>query len=242
MSEAVADFARDGFLGPVALLSRDECRAILAELDADQGRATWSKGNFPDWLMKGVACKERLVELLLPILGHDVIMWGASVVRRSPEMLHPWHVDVESSAPDGRFVTAWIGLDKVTRGSGLRLIAGSHRCKTIQQLRYEAGRSRTEHSNEWVLSRASEEDPDTRLVQPEVSDGDAILFDGRMWHGSFNASKETRTALLLQFAAADSPVRIPDGLDWPFRFLEKPWPPVVLVHGKADDRVNHVVS
>ena len=159
--------------------------------------------------MKGIATKKRLIELLLPILGDDVILWSASVVRRSPEMLHPWHVDVESSAPDGRFVTAWIGLD-VTRDSGLRLIARSHRCKTIQQVRFEKGRSRTDHSNEWVLSRASEEDPETRLVQPDVSDGEAILFDGRMWHGSFNASKEPRTgAFAAEFAAADSPCASP---------------------------------
>lgn len=244
MSGAVADFARDGFLGPVTLLGPDECRAILAQLEREGDRqgSTWSEGKFPDWLVKGIATKRRLIELLLPILGDDVILWSASAVRRSPEMLHPWHVDVESSAPDGRFVTAWIGLDNVTRDSGLRLIARSHRCKTIQQVRFEKGRSRTDHSNEWALSRASEEDPETRLVQPDMSDGEAILFDGRMWHGSFNASKKSRTALLLQFAAADSPVRIPESLDWPFRFLDSPRPPVVLVHGKANDRINCVAS
>ena len=243
MSGSLADFARDGFLGPVSLLTPDECRTILTQLerDGDQACATWLKGMFPDWLVRSVAAKSRLIELLLPILGENLILWGASVIRREPEMLHPWHVDVESSAPDGRFVTAWIGLENVTQQSGIRLVAGSHRCKTVQQIRFEKGRSRTEHSNEWAVSAALEEDPDTRLVQPEVSDGDAILFDGRVWHGSFNASKQVRTALLLQFAAADSPVRIPEGLDWPFRFREDPLPPVVLVHGKANEQINRVI-
>ncbi|HYX45368.1 MAG TPA: cupin domain-containing protein [Sphingomicrobium sp.] len=243
MSGAVADFASEGFLGPLPLFSSDECRAILSQLEREGNEpgSTWPKDNFPDWLVNRIAANDRLIELLLPILGDDVILWGVSVVRRSPEMLHPWHVDVESSAPDGRFVTAWIGLDNVTGESGLRLIARSHRCKSVQQIRFEKGRSRTEHSNEWILSCAEEEDPETHLVQPDVSDGDAILFDGRIWHGSYNASKGTRTALLLQFAAADSPIRIPDGLDWPFRFLDKPWPPVVLVHGKPNNEVNNVV-
>jgi len=243
MSGAVADFARDGFLGPIQLLRPDDCRAIMIRLAReDDPAAHWAKGNFSPWLLGQIAANARLMALLPAILGDNVILWGASLVRRAPEMLHPWHVDIESAAPGGRFVTAWIGLENTTRESGIRLIAGSHRCKTIQQVRAEKHVSRDEQSSVSAESWASEEDPETRLVQPDVKDGDAILFDGRMWHGSFNASKEIRTALLLQFAAADSPVRIPDGLDWPFRFLADPLPPVALIHGKADGRVNRVIG
>jgi hypothetical protein len=77
-----------------------------------------------------------------------------------------------------------------------------------------------------------------------VSDGEALIFDGRLWHGSYNAlEKETRLALLLQNAKADRPVRIhdPKQLEWPFRFLESPRPPVVCVSGQGDGSINRLV-
>jgi mannose-6-phosphate isomerase-like protein (cupin superfamily) len=244
MTAAAADFARDGFVGPVPLLTLDECRSIVTRLGSEPEPLsfdTWSKGRFPEWLLSDIAAKRALLDLLLPILGDDIILWGASLVRRGPEVLHPWHVDIEAAAPDGRFVTAWIGLENTGQESAIRVIAGSHRGKSVQQMRAEKGTPREEHSNDMVLGWAREENPDARIVQPEMSDGDALLFDGRMWHGSFNATKKMRTALLLQFAAAECPVRIPVGLDWPFRFLDSPMPPVVAVHGNADSGVNRVI-
>lgn len=244
MNSAVADFARDGFVGPVPLLTPDECRAILTQFERDEAPPgeIWPKGRpLGDWRLSRLASDSRLTNLLRPLLGENIVLWGASIARRTPEMLHPWHVDIESSAPDGRFVTLWIGLENTSHGSGLRLIAGSHRGRTIQQVRAEKGSSRQEHSNDAVLDWARDEHPDAHVVQPEVRDGDAILFDGRIWHGSYNSSNQTRTALLLQFAAADSPVRIPDGLDWPFKFRDEPLPPVVVVHGEAAGTPNRVI-
>ena len=61
-----------------------------------------------------------------------------------------------------------------------------------------------------------------------------------MWHGSHNRlASQTRTALLLQFAAADSPVRMPEpgAITWPFKFVDAR-PPVVAVHGSAKSSVN----
>src|SRR5690606_9964836 len=56
-------------------------------------------------------------------------------------------------------------------------------------------------------------------------------------------SRGPRLALLLQYVAADCPVRIPDfrQLDWPFRLHAEPRPATILVAGSDRYGVNRVV-
>ena len=73
---------------------------------------------------------------------------------------------------------------------------------------------------------------------PEMTDGDGIFFDGRLWHGTDNRSRSgERLALVLQFAAAELPVRIPDWseLDWPFRLRDEP-------RAARDPRTRHRIA
>ncbi len=77
-----------------------------------------------------------------------------------------------------------------------------------------------------------------------MTDGDGIFFDGRLWHGTDNRSRSgERLALVLQFAGAGLPVRIPDWseLDRPFRLRDEPRPPVILVRG-SDRRGSNTVA
>jgi mannose-6-phosphate isomerase-like protein (cupin superfamily) len=87
-------------------------------------------------------------------------------------------------------------------------------------------------------------EPESELVKPDMGNGDAIFFDGRLWHGTDNRNRSgERLALLLQYAAANRPVRIPDlrQLDWPFRFVSEPLPPVILVRGTDGAGGNRLV-
>ena len=105
---------------------------------------------------------------------------------------------------------------------------------------HEHGARRGEISSETVLGWAREYDADSALVQPDVQDGEALLFDGRIWHCSHNTrATGERVALLLQYAAADAPVRMPDltQLEWPFRFLETR-PPAIVVRGDGRPGIN----
>ena len=240
-------FARDGFVGPVPLLTKAQCSALLAHLASDQcpPPAEWDKGRaVTDWRVSRLAAHPQLLRLLTPLLGEDIILWGASLVHRKPDQVHRWHVDIESSSPEGRFVTAWIGLANTSRDSGLRLIAGSQSVgKTVQQFQTETGRTLLDASTETVLEWAQGANADAQLVEPEMKDGDVILFDGRIWHGSHNRSDlDTRSAILLQYAAADSPARMPDRrvATWPFKLLDTP-PPAILMHGSAASRINRIV-
>jgi mannose-6-phosphate isomerase-like protein (cupin superfamily) len=76
-----------------------------------------------------------------------------------------------------------------------------------------------------------------------MNDGDALFFDGRLWHGSENQRAEgARTALLFQYVAAGNPVKMPDfgQLEWPFQFKHSRVP-ALLVSGSDSTRTNYVV-
>jgi quercetin dioxygenase-like cupin family protein len=95
-----------------------------------------------------------------------------------------------------------------------------------------------------MLAGAQAHEPSATLVHPDMANGDALLFDGRTWHGSVNSQKRgRRIALLLQYATAASEVRIPDlnQLDWPFRIRSRPRPSVIVVSGSAREDTNVVV-
>jgi quercetin dioxygenase-like cupin family protein len=242
-------YQRDGFSAPFRLLSTRECRVLRRHLDSDRAPppADWHKGQaVTDWPLYRLAASPRLLELLTPILGEDIVLWGCSVVRRRPGEHHPWHVDIESSAASGRCTTVWLGLENSDRNSGLQLIAGSHLLEdTVQQVQREMGFQRGEATAETVLDWARARNPEAWLAEPEVDDGEAILFDRRLWHGSRNGRRRgTRSALLLQYAAADSPVRIHDHaqLEWPFQFVTAPKPPAIVVQGEAKGEANRIVA
>ena len=238
VSPSVGDFVREGFLGPVPLFDPERCDRLAAGLASANAPppAVWLKGGaVTDWRLANLGADPRLLALLTPILGPDIILWGAKLIIRKPGQVHLWHVDSETSSPGGRFVSAWIGLRNTTGESGLRMIAGSHICRTVEQFQADSGAPRDGTSSDTALEWARSENPDAHIVEPEVGDGEVILFDGRMWHGSHNRlSDKTRYALLLQFASADSPVRI-DTDD------EQKRAPAILVQGQRNAGANWIV-
>lgn len=242
-------FAQTGFLGPVPILTRQECRDVRDYLrrKALPAPADWHKGQaVTDFFFFSLATRPRLISLLVPLLGPDIVLWGASVVTRKPEQRHPWHCDIESSDPAGGFVSVWIGIENTSRESALQMVPGSqHYGQSIQEAAQTHGLHRNQLTAEAALDLARQFDSGTSIQQPETRDGDALIFDGRLWHGSHNSRAQgIRSAILLQYAATDRAVRIPDftRLEWPFRFLDDPKPPVIAVHGKGTSTVNRIVS
>jgi len=246
--DLAATFAEVGYAGPVPVLSRVECRDLMLELERS-GRPEplrWFKGHAcSDRLFYTLATDPRVVGPVRSLLGDDVILWGASLARREPGQIHPWHTDIESSDPRGGFVSVWVGLANTSRESGLELVTHSHRAgEPLQKAAFDRGVRRGEACPGDVLGWARERQPAATLVQPDVRDGDAVLFDGRLWHRSHNTrSSGRRIALLLQYAAAGKEVRMPDleHPEWPFRFRPEK-PPVIVVHGSAGSEVNEIGS
>jgi quercetin dioxygenase-like cupin family protein len=84
----------------------------------------------------------------------------------------------------------------------------------------------------------------SNLVKLELTDGEAVFFDGHLWHSSHNHSSKKRRALLLQYATPDTMIRIPDFnyLNWPFRRLNHPKPACLMLRGSAPHGINRIVS
>jgi len=241
-------FEETGYLGPVPILRPNECRPILRRLRDSSPAAGWSTGRAASSrAFYDLATHPEVLRWVTAPLGEDVLLWGASLVQRRPDEVHPWHTDVETASQRGRTVTVWIGLENTDRRSSLMLIPHSHRFGTsLQEVGFNSGKRRGEATTDEVVRWARSRDPRSGVVQYDMGDGEALIFDGRLWHGSRNARRRgSRTALLLQYATPDTRIRMPDPeapFEWPFKFLEEPRPPCILVHGTDRHGVNRVVG
>ena len=109
-----AIFHEQGYLAPVPILEPAECKRVLARLRKEQSHAPmdWNKAwaaTSADY--DALATDDRIVSLLKSLLGEDVILWGATLLKRNPGQAHAWHTDIKSAAPDGKTVSVWIGLE-----------------------------------------------------------------------------------------------------------------------------------
>lgn len=240
-------FARYGFIAPVEVLESERLSAISTHIRSRRPTpADWHKGRaVTDRVIYEIATDPKLMTLIADCLGADVILWGADIVARKPGRIHPWHTDIESADPSGGFLAVWIGLENTKRESSLQLIAGSHLCsKSLQEIASAKGRLRGEVGEEDVVAWAREVVPEAELVHPDICNGQAIIFDGRLWHSSENRNRKgTRRALLLQYAQPDRRVRMPEPghFTHPFRSIEVPRPPAILVRGTGSQVENRLV-
>jgi quercetin dioxygenase-like cupin family protein len=242
-----ARFSEQGYVGPLRVLTVEQCRRFLRAAD-DPSRPPpldWSKGHAASSrAFYEIGAHPAIVDVVAELLGAEVMLWGVSVVDRRPGEAHPWHCDIESSNPAGGTVSVWIGLEHTSRQSTLHIVPGSHRFGvTVQELQSQHGLTRADTTTDDIVRWASGGDRHARVLPMELTDGEAVFFDGRLWHSSLNLTGLTRRALLLQYAVPGTPIRIPDlhSLDWPVRRFELPRPPCLLLRGDADPAANRIV-
>jgi ectoine hydroxylase-related dioxygenase (phytanoyl-CoA dioxygenase family) len=240
------DSFAEGYSVKRGVLSRSECARFLTAAASAQCPLDWHKGHAASSrAFYEIAAHPKIVDLVGELLGESVMIWGASIVEKAPGAIHPWHTDIESANCAGRSISVWLGLENTTQASALTIVSRSHTFGvTVQAERARFGKDRNSTTNIDVLRWAQSHDAGAELLQLDLADGDAVLFDGALWHSSNNLSDKTRRALLLQYATPDTPVRIPDltQLDWPFRHAEGPQPPCVLVSGTNAIDVNRFVK
>ena len=239
-------FAERGYVGPVPLFSQRECGRILARLRRDQARPPldWHKGSAPTSLEHfGLATDDRVLDLVTALIGEDVLLWGTYLVKREIGQVHPWHTDIESSSPDAETVTVWIGLANTTARSSLTVVPFSHRFGlTVQEVMMEKGADPGRVSDDDVANWARERDRRSGVELVGAVDGEALLFDGRLWHGSRNrARRGQRYAVLLQYATPRTAIRIPRRAVLPFDWHRTPRPPCIVVSGSDVGALNRLV-
>ena len=245
-SEFRTSFQEQGFFGPVPIFDTIECHRLAHLLKLAPTPAEWSKGHaVSSSLFFELATKPAIVDKVVELLGGNVMLWGARLAYRKPGHVHPWHTDIETASEEARSVTVWIGLKNTNQQSSLQLISRSHRFGCcIQQCAHKDGKNRRETATQDVVDWGHRIDPSSELLQPAIADGEALFFDGRMWHGSSNSNATgTRVALIFNYATPTTRIRIPDVkvLDWPFHLLDSPRPPCIMIRGSSPEGFNNVV-
>lgn len=248
LKEMKAQYERMGYLPPVRILGRKDAHHFLQQVQKQPKTLPmdWPKGYAANVrVFYELATHPAILERVSALIGPDIILWGASVVNRPAGTSHPWHCDVEASAPrNGKTLNVWIGLKNTSIRSGLQFIPFSHTFKTIQQIRQEKGLGRRQVGQEQILEWARERDPQAWIMKPVIADGEALFFNGKIWHGSNNQTQHPRFALLLQYASPEAAIRLPDpnNFEWPFRQMSHPKPPVILIQGDDKAGVNRLVQ
>ncbi|MCB0685696.1 MAG: phytanoyl-CoA dioxygenase family protein, partial [Saprospiraceae bacterium] len=244
-----ASYDNDGFVAVKGVFSEQTCRSILRKIRLDDSKSPvdWDKG----WAVSShfwyeIASQSQLLDVVRQLIGRNILLWGASLIRKGPDAFHPWHCDIEHlSVNDGEVVSVWIGLENTFETSSLMFIPRSHEFpNTIQEVRFRKGVERMKATTQNVVQWAQEIDSDSQVQTPLVSNGDAVFFHGRIWHGSQNKSGKARSALLLQYATPLAKIRIPyvGSYDWPFRYAPLPWPSCILLEGDDQTGNNLLVN
>ena len=221
-------FSQQGYVGPVQLFDQRETRShykSLLQATRVDTPLDWQKG----WAASSatffvLASHPKIRSLVTELLGNDVLLWSARLIHKRPGEIHDWHSDLESSDASAKTVSVWLALNDCSKDSSLSVIPGSH-CfgQTLQQNR--AGQTAVAGiaDAQNVLTWARERQADSEIVIAETINGEAILFDGRLWHASNNSTNLTRSAVLLQYATPDTKIRIPASFDWPYQNLANPF-------------------
>ena len=239
-------FEAAGFIGPVRILPLEDCPSMLRRLNASPPPLVWKKGHaIVSRAFYELGTHPAILEIVRELLGEDVLLWGAKLVVRGPGKEHGWHTDIEGTVTPGRTIAAWVGLENTNARSSLRVVSGSHRFESLQQVTTGGGQEGRKAVTRTIARWARERDPSSRLENVETHDGEAIFFDGRLWHGSVNTNwSGVRSAALFQYATPDAPMRVPDSKDdysGSARFLESLRPACILVSGRDRFHVNEVV-
>lgn len=239
-------FTQQGYIGPIKLFDQREIRRYyknLVRATRCEAPLDWQKG----WAVKSaaffaLASHPKVLALVTELLGDDVLLWGSRLIHKSPGEKHDWHSDLESSDPSGKTVSVWLALKDCSKESSLTVVPGSHRFgETVQQQSASRADQSAAVDPETVLTWARDRKSDSGIVTAETQVGEAILFDGRLWHGSNNTTNLTRSAVLLQYATPDTAIRIPASFSWPYRNLASPLPPCVMISGQDQHQINRTV-
>ncbi len=240
-------FQKSGFLIEKALFSKRECKDILEGIRAEDYLTTpyWSKScavAIPSWA--AIAKNDRFVDRVEALIGENVILWGAKLIERIPGQDHQWHNDLESAGSDG-FVSIWMGVENTEPITSLKVLPGSHLApQLLVQYAIDQGIAAEDITDAHLVEWANNFQTDSEVEYLKTYNGDALIFDGRLWHGSNNTTHlKKRSALLIQYARADCAVRIPQfrHFRWPVETFQNPKPPCLILRGSSDPNINLIM-
>ena len=162
-----AEYVNNGFTPPIDILNTDECKELVRYIKKSPKPLDWQKGLAVTSLtLYNLAYKIGSSEIMPRILGDNIILWGASVIKRRPGSSHQWHTDIETYNQQGKTVSIWIALENTNINSSLKFISTSHKFGIcVQHVASKMRKRRNELNDILVEKWAADLDPESKLIQ-----------------------------------------------------------------------------
>jgi hypothetical protein len=239
--QELQQFNEQGYIGPFNLFHPAQTEIVLNNC-----------GKYPNLLLPSLksrhtvvremaktAMHPRIIEKVVSILGQDVLLWGSIIINQKAIGKHPIHVDAEHVAWEG--ITVWLGMKNVISGASFSIIPGSHLFDiSPQELKEKQGLDTKDDTA--VLEAAKKINPDSKLLYLDITDGQFVIFSGKLWHGTKNTTATPRSSFIFQYTRPDSEVRIPKTFAIPIKTWYKKAPVCLLVHGQDKFHVNKTID
>jgi len=208
--EQVERFHRDGYLGPIRVMSVEQAGELRRRLEAHEAATGGPlRGDLRhkahllfSWLGDLVR-NDALLDAVEDLHGPDLLCWTSNFFIKEPRSpgFVSWHQDSTYwglSRPD--VVTAWVALSPSTRANGaMEVIPGTH---VLDQIPH-----RDTFDRDNMLSRGQEVMVDvdaSRAVALELQPGEMSLHHVRLVHGSAaNPSGERRIGFAIRYIPTD---------------------------------------
>ena len=209
-SSIAADYARDGFVFPLDILTAAEAQEIRADLEAAEAQFAGDKKKramvrgFPARLLPSYAAlvkHPKMVAAAQAVLGPDVLLWGSGHFIKDANTPNyvSWHQDLTYWGLDKvDEVTLWVALSPATMESGcMRFIPGTHREQIVAHADTFAEGN--------LLTRGQEiavEVDDSKGVDVVLKPGQASVHHGHLFHASGpNRTGDRRIGAAIRYIA-----------------------------------------
>ena len=209
-AEQIQSWNRDGYLGPLDVLSADETKSLRGYFD-DLLAATFAEGK-DSYSISSAHLKHarvwdllthpRLVGYVSDLLGEDVIGWGSHFFCKMPGdgKRVDWHQDCSYwPLTPTKAVTVWLAIDDADLDNGgMEVFTGSH---THGLIDFET----TDESSDNVLDQVVEhpEEFGEHRFTP-IAAGQVSIHSDLLVHGSApNRSDRRRCGLTLRYCPAE---------------------------------------
>jgi ectoine hydroxylase-related dioxygenase (phytanoyl-CoA dioxygenase family) len=207
---SVEQFHEQGYTGPVQIFSVAEAAELRARFYATIGQSEAAPGATKAYLSAwhhqhrwayNVATDERVLDLIAPLLGPDIVMWAMHFWYKPPHNTRhlPWHQDANYWPMEPRKnVSAWIALGPTFVENGcLRILPGTQR-------QLVAHRKLDDPTAGFREGLPPEEIDESRAVDLEMQPGEVVIFNEATFHGSkANTSDVARVACSIRYTSPD---------------------------------------
>ncbi|MGI9383355.1 MAG: phytanoyl-CoA dioxygenase family protein, partial [Methyloligellaceae bacterium] len=205
-SDAVEQYARDGYYCPIPVLEQDEVADLRGRLEAFEasqgGKLQPAQRNKSHLLFKwldDLIRDPRVVDPMEDLLGPDILCWNTLFWIKeagSPSFVS-WHQDITYwGLAGGEVVSAWLALSPASVESGcMRVMPGTHEGEVMaHEDRYQEGNMLTRGQE---ISDAIDE---SRAVHMALAPGEMSIHNVRLAHASGpNNAGDRRIGISMHF-------------------------------------------